>query len=194
MAIQYFTPEEIADLSATTVRMAILVDLHFLSGIEYLWSGWGRRSMGGHTYQGLGHLGSISNLTQDRGPASRQFSLNLAAIEEDWLGLAIAETDEVQGRLVVVKMQLFDEDWQTVGDPIPLRFGIMGTPRVTRTEPSGDQPATRDIVVPCENLFFRRSRPPAGRWNDRDQQVRYPGDEFFEWVPTLVMKVLAWPV
>ena len=193
MAIEYFTPGEVDILSETTVRTATLVDLHFASGIDYVWNGWGRREMGGHTYLGLGHLGSISGLSQDRGPASRQFTLQFSAVEEAWLGLALAETDEVQGRLVVVKMQLFNENWVAVGSPIPLRFGIMGSPRITRSESTGAQGPTRDIVVPCENLFFKRSRPPAGRWNDRDQQTRFPGDEFFEFTPSLVMKVVTWP-
>jgi hypothetical protein len=45
----------------------------------------------------------------------------------------------------------------------------------------------------AENAFFNRSRPPYGRYTDRDQQSRSAGDKFFQFTPSLLFKTFTYP-
>lgn len=192
----FFTPTEAAALAATTVRVASLVDLMFTGAPTYLWNGFGSRVFGAKTYLGCGDLGSIEGLEEARNPVSQQVTLTLSGVPDspaDLLAKALEETDIVQGNLAIISLQLFDADWQTVGSPIPIYFGIMQPPRVTREAATETTGARRLLQLPVENLFYSRSRPPAGRYTDREQQARFPGDLFCAYTPQLTNKVLNWP-
>lgn len=192
----FFTAEEAAALAATTVRVGLLADFEFTGQPVYVWNGFGAREFGGKTYLGAGDLGSIDGLEEARNPTSQQVTFTLSGVPDspaDLLAKAIAETDIVQGNLAIVSLQLFDADWQTVSSPIPIYTGIMQPPRVSREAATSERGARRVLTLPTENLFFGRARPPAGRYTDREQQQRYPGDKFCEYTAQLVNKVIKWP-
>lgn len=192
----FFSTAEANALAATTVRVASLVDLMFTDAPTYLWNGFGTRVFDGKAYLGCGDLGSIEGLEEARNPVSQQVTFTLSGVPDspaDLLAKALEETDIVQGNLAIVSLQLFDDDWQTVGDPIPIYFGIMQPPRVTREAATETSGARRLLVLPTENLFYGRGRPPAGRYTDREQQARYPDDRFCEYTSQLVNKTIIWP-
>jgi len=194
----FFTTDEITRLSATTVHVATLVDLEFSGspGSVYLWNGFGNRTFDSKLYLGCGDLGSIEGLEEARNPVSQQVTFTLSGVPDspaDLLAQVLDATDIVQGNIAVVSLQLFDADWQAVGNPVPIYFGIMQPPRVTREPATETAGARRTIVLPTENLFYGRARPPNGRYTDREQQRRSLGDLFCEYVPQLVNKTIKWP-
>lgn len=192
----YFTPSEAAALAESTARIATLVDLEFTGQPTYLWNGSGRRVFDGKTYIGCGDLGSIEGLEEIRGPVSQQVTFTLSGVPDSPAGLlaaALDSSDIVQGNLAVVSLQLFDSAWAAVGAPIPIYFGVMMPPRVTREAATAEHGARRTVSLPTENIFYGRHRPPAGRYTDREQQQRYPNDKFCEYVPQLVNISLTWP-
>jgi hypothetical protein len=194
--LSFFTVEEAAKLAATTVRLAMLVDLMFDGQPTYIWNGFGQRTFAGKTYIGCGDLGSIEGLEETRGPTSHQVTLTLSAVNDsaaDLLARVLEESDTVQGRLAIISVQLFTADWAAFNDPIPIFFGLMQPPRVARESATDDQGARRVIQLGVENLFYRRGRIPAGRYTDREQQSRHPSDRFCEYTPQLTNKVLNWP-
>lgn len=201
--MSFFSPEEAAALAATTVRVATLVDLLFEGDPAFIWNGFGTRQflspvpdVGLQSYIGAGDLGSIDGLEEARAPVSQQVTFTLTAVEgtpADLLGKVLDATDIVQGKLCVVSMQLFDDDWIVIGNPLPIYFGIMQPPRVTRQAATAETGAVRTMSLTTENLFFGRARPRAGRYTDREQQTRFPGDKFCEFTPQMVNRVLAWP-
>jgi hypothetical protein len=197
----FFSEDEAEALARSTVRVATLVDFMFGGdppdeGPVYLWNGFGTRQFAGKSYLGAGDLGNIDGLEEARAPVSHQVTFSLSGVPDspaDLLARTIAAADIVQGRLAIVSLQLFDGAWETAGSPIPIYFGLMQPPRVTlepATETSG---ARRTLTLPTENLFFGRGRPAAGRYTDREQQTRFPGDRFCEHVATMVNLSLAWP-
>lgn len=197
----FFTPDEAAALAQTVVRVGMLVDLEFGGtppdgGPVYVWNGFGNQVFGGKTYLGCGDLGSIEGLEEARNPVSHQVTLTLSGVPDspaDILAKALEAADIVQGRLAIVSLQLFDGAWQPVSGPIPIYFGIMQPPRVMREAATELAGARRTLILPTENLFFGRGRPPAGRYTDREQQTRYPGDRFCEYVAQLVNQTISWP-
>ncbi len=191
--MSFFTVAQMDALRATTVRIATLVDLEFAAAPAYLWNGFGDLAASAHLYKGLGDLGSISGIAESRGAQSRQVTLTLSGVNDQILGHVLTETEAVQGRLAVLSAQLFDADEAPIGEPWPYYFGVMQAPRVTRTEASDTEGPTRSISIPTENLFAGRHRPPAGRYTDREQQIRYPGDLFCSYVAALVSQQITWP-
>lgn len=193
----FFTAPQLAILAATRVHVDFLAEFQFQSETVRLWrNGTTELVSGGHAWKPAYGTATIDGLGMSGGAISEVVTFTLKGIPDqvpDILGLALSESLEVAQRLVIVYMQMFDEDWQAVGSPIGIFWGFMQPPQVTRTPPQGDEGSTQSITVTAETAFFNRSKPPFGRYTDRDQQQRAPGDKFFQFTPSLLFKDFVWP-
>lgn len=199
----FFSTEQIERLSAITVRAPLLLKLDFVSGAKHLWNGDTDLPVGVDVYQPLYGLGQIAGLRFTREPVSQRFTIALEAVttatadtpgsETNLLALALSETDEVYGQVATVSMVFIDADWQPVGLPVPIAFGLMRKPRVTRTRIDGADGPIQRVSVGCENVFYNRALPPAGRYTDRDQQARFDGDLMCQFQPLLRAKNFTYP-
>lgn len=201
--MSFFSAADKARLAESTVRGAFLVKMDFVSGAKYAWNGNTELEIGGNTYIPLYGLGRIEGITFSREPVSDRFTISVEGLpaktstepgsDLNILALALSETDEVEGQLATVSLQLFDADWQPAGSPVPFAIGFMRKPRVTRTRIQGADGPVQSIAIGCENIFFNRALPPAGRYTDRDQQARYPGDLICQFQPDLRAKLFTYP-
>ena len=194
----FFTSDQIDRLSQSEVRCDLLVRFDFLSGPYYAWNGnTDLPALDGHTYRPMYGFGQIDGLgLVGAGTISESITLSLDGLPDmplDFLGKALAETSEVDQRMVTVALQLFDAEWQPAGLPVPLFRGFMQPPKVSRSAMQDAQGATQGVTRVAENIFFGRARPPYGRNTDRDQQARSPGDKFFGFVSSLVYKTITYP-
>jgi hypothetical protein len=192
----FFTDAQIAAVSETVVRVALPVQFDFASGTKYAWNGTTPLVVDGNTYLPMYGFGQIDGLGIGGGEQSEAVTLSLDGLPDqnlDILSSALAETGEVDQQLLTVSLQLFDDDWQTVGVPIGLFRGFMQPPRVTRTPGTETDGGTQSVSLTAENIFYGRARPPYGRNTDRDQQARSPGDKFFGFVSTLLFKKITYP-
>ncbi|MHB2265042.1 hypothetical protein [Aliihoeflea sp. PC F10.4] len=194
--MDFFTPDQVAHLSASTVRLDLLFEMQFKSGTGRYWNGNTDLMTGGQTWRPLHGRGSIDGLGYAGTGASESVTLTLSGVPDaatELLAAAIGETQDADQQLVSIFVQLFDADWQPAGSPIGLWWGFMQPPRVTRSAMSETEGAIQTISVTAENAFFNRSRPPHGRYTDRDQQRRSPGDPFFSFIGSLLFKTFNWP-
>src|SRR6185312_16651874 len=194
--MSFFTPEQLAHLAASTVRLDILAKMEFRSKTVYLWNGNTELETGGQTWLPMRGAATVDGLGVAAGTASETVTFQLDGLPDqasDLLALALEETPDVAQQLVTVYLQLFDEDWQPQGAPIGIWWGFMQPPRITRTPMQGTEGAVQSITLTAENAFFNRSRPPHGRYTDRDQQKRAPGDKFFQFTPSLLFKTFTYP-
>lgn len=160
------------------VGHVVLVHMDFLNNPKRWWSGFGDLSLGGHTWQGVGDLVSMSQITSTYQTSAEQVTFEVAATPE-MLGLAMNAKSQVRGRAVNVMMQLYTMEPEVArGSPISLYSGTM-----ERMPWSASGPTERRLRLECEGLFFRRNAPPRGRWTDSDQKTRYLGDRGFERLP-----------
>lgn len=192
----FFTSDQLALLSASTVRCDLPCKFDFTSGAKHAWNGYTELTVDGNIYLPMKGYGRIEGLGLAGGTLSEAVTLSLDGLPNqplDFLGSALAETSEVDQRMLTISLQLFDEDWQAIGVPIPLFLGFMQPPAVTRTPMQGTEGGTQGITLSAENIFYGRARPPYGRNTDRDQQARSPGDMFFGFVASLVSKILKYP-
>lgn len=192
----FFTPEQVEILSQREVRVAFLCELQFVSETAYVWNGEYPLISGGQTWKPMHGIGRIEGLGMSSDAAAEQVTLSINGIPDqdpNILALALEQTPEANQQLVKVYIQFFDVDWQPVGNPILIWFGFMQPPRVTRSTQMEFDGQIQSIVVTAENAFFNRSRAPYGRNTDRDQQKRYPGDKFFQFVPSLLNRNFVYP-
>lgn len=193
----FFTEDQIETLAGATVRCDFLVEFDFTSGPYWAWNGNTDLVVAGHTYKPMYGFGQIDGLgIAGPGTTSQAVTLSLDGLPGmplDFLAKALAETSEVDQRMVTVSLQLFSEDWQSSGVPIPVFRGFMQPPKVSRSEMAGTEGAIQSVAISAENIFFGRARPPHGRNTDRDQQARSPGDKFFGFVSGLLYKQITYP-
>lgn len=194
---EFFTADQIALLSAGAVRCDLLVKFEFASVTMYAWNGSTELlALDGNTYLPMHGFGQIDGLGLNGGSASEAVTLSLDGLpgqELDILSRALSDTPDVDQQMLTIYLQLFTDDWQPSGMPIPLFRGFMQPPSVSRSAIQGTDGATQSISLTAENIFFSRARPPHGRNTDRDQQARSPGDKFFGFVSSLVMKSIKYP-
>lgn len=192
-------PDTIARaLGGGRVQCANLALFDFASGPMRLWGGNGMlKTNDGAEWQGLGEWVGISGIEQAVNGEAPEATFTLSGVDAEVIRLARDEFDsEVRGRLVRLYIQFFgvddpdDPDNQRPLDlPYPIWAGRCLAPGFEIPPDGGD----RSISVRVESLFSLRSRPRYAMNTDRDQQRRFPGDKGFEFVATLVNKVLTWP-
>ncbi|QFQ87312.1 hypothetical protein F8A10_07675 [Paracoccus kondratievae] len=170
-------PDEL--LRTGQIGQAVLVHMDFRDAPKRWWTGFGDLHVGGHTWEGLGDLISISPISSSYQVSAEQVTFEVAATQQ-MLELALAAKERVRDRAVTVYLQLFDlTNGETpIGSPMALYTGTM-----QRMPWAASGARQRSIRVECEGLFFRRNAAPRGRWTDADQKSRYPGDKGFERLP-----------
>lgn len=194
--MDFFTPDQIAMLSASTVRCDFLVKFEFASSTMRAWNGNTELVVDGDTYLPMFGFGQIDGLGMSGGTVSEAVTLSLSGLPGqalDLLSVALDDTPEVDQQMLTIFLQLFTEDWQPAGTPIPIFRGFMQPPSVSRSAMQGTEGATQSISLTAENIFYSRSRPAYGRNTDRDQQARSPGDKFFGFVASLISKTITYP-
>lgn len=188
----FFTKAQAEALAKATVRCATLVDFAFDKPVR-VWNGMRELTAGGRQWSPLYGLGQIDGVTAARSAESQEVVFTLSGVNSEIVSLVMGDADRVQGRIVTAAFQLFRDDWQTEGDPFVFWFGLCQSMRATRSEMGPESGAQRTVSITAENLFFNRSRPPAGRYTDRDQKKRFPGDRILEFTPQLRNFLYAWP-
>lgn len=192
----FFTDDQLAMLAGSTVRCDILAELRFKSETVRTWNGNTVLPVGGHDWMPLKGIASIDGLAVSGMGQSEAVTMTLSGVpssELDFLSLALEETPDANQQLAVLALQFFGEDWQPVGTPLGIFWGFMQPPKVSRGDMTLTDGAVQTITVSAENAFFNRSRAPNGRYTDRDQQSRSPGDKFFQFVASLVNRTFVWP-
>ncbi|MCV9965450.1 hypothetical protein OIU34_26585 [Pararhizobium sp. BT-229] len=192
--MSFFTAEEIAKFEGV-VRCSILGQLHFATKTMGVWNGMTELDVGGVTYMPAFGAAQIEGLSFTGGVTAEQVTLSIPAVNETMLGMALAETEEVDQRLMKLLLQTFDEDWQPIAAAPVIFFGYMQPPRVSRTEvrQTDIQGPTQSASIECLNAFFNAGLPAGGRNTDRDQQVRSPGDKIFQFTAGLRNKTISYP-
>ncbi|WEK00590.1 MAG: hypothetical protein P0Y59_02545 [Candidatus Sphingomonas phytovorans] len=191
-------PETIAAaLAGAKVECANLVRFDFTSKPVRLWTGNGRlTTKDGQKWQAIGQLGSVSGVEQAVNGEAPEATFTLSGVDNEIMRLARDEfKSEVLGRRAVIYIQFFGEPDEADPDnqrPLDRPFALWGGRLLTPTF-TFDQNGERSIALSAESLFSLRSRPQYAMYTDRDQDHRFHGDRGFEFVATLVNKVVTWP-
>ena len=169
---------------AAVVRPALLAELQFVDGTSYLWTGVGPLAWGGHTWLGLGSLGTVSPVEETTDLKAVGAKFQLSGVDPTLLATVMGEP--IQGRPALLYLAFFDPDWQLIPDPVLLFRGRMDTVEI----PVGGDSAT--IALNVENRLRDLERVRVRRYTDADQQAEYPGDQGFAFVTALQDAQIIW--
>jgi hypothetical protein len=165
-----------AALELPEVMICVAADLDFVTGNVRVHDGIGTIQIGGNSFDGIGKFGSVELVEEGIEVIARPVVLKLSGVEASLI--AEATTEIYQGRAVTLYLCLYNPRTQALVDtPETLWTGKMDTMSVRL---AGDQ---SEVSLRCEHKL--RREPLVARNTDADQQLRYPGDRFFERVPKI---------
>ena len=169
--------------SAGHVPMLVLVELDFASGFVRLNNSAQSFTHDGNNYIGLGYLSSIDVINEGATLEARGLSMRLSGVDSDFIAIALGE--DYQGRSCKVWIALLSDTFQIITSPVLAFWGRMDTMDVMLGEESA-------ITLNAESRLADWDRSRTRRFNHEDQQIDYPGDKGFEFVPQMVEKELRW--
>jgi hypothetical protein len=178
------TAAAITEITAQNMRPVIFAQLQFVSGIVYLWSGFGSIVWNGQTWIGVGTLGAIGSLSETSDITAAGLQLSLSGIPSDLITKALGEVR--QGAPVILYQAFLTAAGAVVNNPYNAWSGRMDTCTIAE----GADTAT--ITITCESRLIDLNRSREHRYQKQDQTVEYPGDLGFDFVPSLQQLNVVW--
>ena len=174
-----------AATTADVVAPILLVEALFDSGAVRLWTGMGSLSFNGQTYLGAGNLLAVGGVQETQELRATGVDLTVSGVPSEMLSLALAEP--YQGRGCKVYFGALDTNTGAlIADPYQIFAGTIDVMSIAE----GGDTATIGLSVESQMLDLERSR--ERRYEHEDQQIDYPGDMFFQYVPTLQDATITW--
>lgn len=193
----FFSAAQTQALASGTVRYDTLIDINFPDPVR-LWNGYTTLLAGGRSWRPMYGALQMPNFAVGGGLEQETVTiavgLGKAEGGQDILAQALASANEIDGRQMFAYLQFMDEVGGPIGSPLPLYWGLLGTPIVSETAATPDAGPSRTVSVTATNIMYNRARPAAGRYTDLDQKSRSPDDGALEFVSTLNDQVRVWPV
>lgn len=177
------TAEMLAAYAAETLRPIVFVAADFPSGITRLTSAPYDITWDGYTWTGRGQLLSIDEIEESETLSARGVRIALSGIPPALVSLAFDE--HYQGRDLTIWQGLLDAGHQVIADPYSPWAGRMDVMSIELGEAA-------TITLTGAHRLADMDRPRGGRCNDADQQSRYPGDKFFEFLESMQNAQLVW--
>lgn len=188
----------IAELKATQLVAAVLVEMDFPSGVVRVWNGAGElETLDERTWQGVGEFGAISEMESATALESAGFTLEMRdfgaadlADEAAFITAFKAAVDEaVFGRDVRIYLQVFDvATMALVNDP-----QAVVAARMVHTEADWQSIETAVARAQCEHVLAWSRMTPAAYLTDADQQARNAGDLACRFTTILPTREVTWP-
>jgi hypothetical protein len=173
-----FTAEDLDRLARPHVGRAYFLEADLPSGMAYLHNGVGRFTMSGHTWQGVtSPLGTqlvyLSAIEEPRFGVATSVQIIISGANQAFFKSMHDTARELEGRSAKLYWAMFDgETKEILIGPKLLFEGFMSSP-TTGWEAIG----VRTVGITIESKWEAQNFPFGGRWNDADQQRRYPGDK-----------------
>lgn len=174
----------IQNLTANTVYLAYLLDITFSSGPAYVWSGLGSLTFDGDTYQGVGSLGQIGQITETNEVRANGTTVQLSGIDstlrEDCL------SDIQIGAPVTLYLATLDPIAKSITATYTIFAGTVDKP-VHRTSPD-----SLTIALSLENKLYNMQRANCRRYTSADQRIYYSDDISMSWIEMLNNASFVW--
>lgn len=178
------TPAFIAALAQSIIRPAIFVQATFATATLYLWTGRGNVSWNGHTWTGVGTLGTVSTIEEGSTVEARGITLTMSGLDATALSDVLNEVQ--QGLPALVYLGLFDENLALIPNPVTAFAGRMDQPTI---DVDG---TTATISIACESRLMDMNTPAERRYTNEDQQREYPNDQGFSFVNGIQEVTIYW--
>lgn len=145
------------------------------AGYDMAWNGF--------QWLGVGLVGTIDPIQEQATLEAIGVSMSISGVPSDLI--AITLTEQYQGKPCQIWVAPLAEDLQLLSQPIKVFSGRLDTMDT-------DVGETATITVSAESRMVAWDKAKVRRYNNEDQQSRYPGDRGFEFVAQMVEKELLW--
>jgi len=185
--------------AASGVRGACwLIEANFLSGVQRMtnWPTDVTDPGSGNTFTRAGNALSLAvmNESEDNSPGKLVISISVA--DGAILAKAIGAASEYRNRSIRAFLQLMTATGVPTGAAKQRYYGYMESTSIERAQPdtrTGKAGGSGVIKITCTKPGLSRSRHDDGlRLTHAQQQIAYPGDNGYEYVPNLIEKPQPW--
>lgn len=173
-------------LEMASVKTVYLVELQFLSSTQYLNTSNIPITWNGHTWAGLGTIGSISAIEESDSVTSKAMSFALNIADPAWLSLGAGSTAEYSGRPVKMYRCPLNDSYQLIDTPERCWAGVMDMVTI------GIDGEQSSISMKGETGSFRLKRGSSLRMNQAQQSQRHPTDTGFSHLAALLANPVLW--
>lgn len=143
-----------------------------------------------------GNALSIGSITESEDVTTAKLEISISVADNASLAWAIGDATVWRGRAVRIYLQLLDENGARVGAHVRRFTGYMDSISIERPSPApgSSEPAVGGTIkVSCSRGGLSRSRRSEGlRLTHAQQLQRYPGDNGYEYVATLIEVPALW--
>ena len=181
--MRVLTTAALAALQSRSLPLAILVEMSLSIPLNLNTTSLDL-TIGSTTYYGTKGLGSIDSV-QETSAEVRGLKFTLSGIPSTQIALAL--TEPVQGKLVTVKLCIFDPNTFKVLDS---RTRWAGKLDVFAIDDGG---ATSTISATAEHAGIDLTRPGASLYTNIEQQRLHPGDYALQFMNDQVEQRIVWP-
>lgn len=173
-----------AELDKANINVQAFVHFAFDSGDLRLWTGIGEIPAAGVQWIGGGDVISISPVSENAEVVAEKVDFGVSGISTDIISIALGE--HYQGRNCELFLGFFNNENALIDDIFTIYKGRLDIMEIDISKEK------MDIVVRSESRLRDLKIAPITRLTDQDQQNKFPGDKFLEFVPMMQEKRLVW--
>ena len=170
------------------VKPIIALELDFSDGILRLWNGYGNLTMtvdgSSQTFTGQGDMLGVTEVEESSTLSMSGVTLTLAGIKSSLISTALGAN--YTNRNGSIYLGLFDTSNNVIADVYTLFKGKMDVLNIQE----GSETAV--ITLKLESRLVTFEKPSNRMYTFEDQQVDFPNDLGFEFIPDLQDKEIIW--
>jgi hypothetical protein len=149
----------------------------------YVHSGLGEITWNGNTYVGIGMLGNISEQQESQALTVQPITFSLSGLDQQHLRVALDAAN--YGDQITLYEAFIDDAGDLIADPVVIWAGSVDSTSVRAGMDSA-------ISIVGQHDIADIDKSDGARFTNEDQQARYPGDEFFEFIHEVPTLKLFW--
>lgn len=185
-------------LAASALAPVLLFEFDFVQGTQYTSTWNDKLTIGGLDYIPLGGAIGVTNFGESEDNSVEQLTVTLPLVNLALLSLVTGGVENYRGRQGRIYLQVLDANAVPVGSKILRYAGYMEPVHIKRdasSETAGGSPlgVQGTIEMKLSRAGLVRSRNYEGlSVTDQQQKLRYPGDNSFEYVKSLLDAPTQW--
>lgn len=187
-----FSRAQLRLLRGEKINLARLAEFRFKSGVQRYWPGHTRfQDQQGTWWNPTMGVAAVAGIRQSHNGTAPEIKFKLSGIDQAFMRVATKSNAEYYNRICRVLWQFFDDQWNTIGPPVVMTWGLMKTLHSVRESENGV--TTKSIVLTAESPFEGRSRARNSYLTDTDQRYRSPGDLICSRIAGIETKLITFP-
>lgn len=172
------------EITARALRCCLLTKAEFDSGNVNMFTGTGEITFQGETYVGGGLLLAITTIEETQELKAVNVSYTLSGVPSSMISLALAE--RINKRPITTWFGVLDENDQLFTEEV--YAGYMDTMPIDDDIEQGEATISLNTESDLQILRLAVDR----NYTPEDQKLYYPGDLFFDFVPTIQDIEINW--